>query len=160
MIRQGDAGDSLYIVVSGRVSVYSEEDSGKKNVIDEAGPGDILGEMALLTGETRSANAVAEGSVSALEVDAKIVHTLAKKHPELSTLMTDVVAKRLGSVEYDALAGKSLGGFRLKRRLGKGGMSVVYEAVEPETDFRVALKMLSHRLVYDIERADEIRTRV
>ncbi len=38
LIRQGDPGDSLYVVVSGRVAIYSEEDSGKKNEIDESGP--------------------------------------------------------------------------------------------------------------------------
>ena len=149
LIRQGDEGDSLYVVVSGRVAIYSEEDTGQKNVIDESGPGDVLGEMALLTGETRSAHAVAKDPVKALEVTAKTVHSLTKEHPDLAQLMTDVVAKRLGSIEYDALAGKSLGGFRLNRRLGKGGMAVVYEAVDPNNDRRVALKMMSHRLVYD-----------
>ncbi len=83
---------------------------------------DVLGEMALLTGEARSANAVAKEPVRALEVPAKTVISLTKQHPDLALLMTDVVAKRLGAIEYDALAGKSLGGFRLNRRLGKGGM--------------------------------------
>lgn len=149
LICQGDQGDCLYVVLKGRVKIFSQEDTGAIHQIAHAGPGDVLGEMALLTGEARSAHAVADEDVTALSLSAKTVHHLTEQYPALSQLMTDLVAKRLGSVEYDALAGKSLGGFRLNRRLGKGGMSVVYEATDPAIEQTVALKMMSHRLVHD-----------
>ncbi len=149
LIRQGEAGDCLYVVVSGNVRIFSEDESGSVNLIDRSGPGEVLGEMALLTGESRSASVVAEGPVKAMVLSAKVVHDLAEEHVELSKLLSNIVAKRLGSVEYDALAGKTLSVFRLKRRLGKGGMAVVYEATNPSDNETVALKMMSHRLVYD-----------
>ena len=149
LIRQGEAGDCLFVVVSGTVRIYSEDESGSVNLIDHSGPGEVLGEMSLLTGESRSASVVAEGPVKAMVLSAKVVHDLAKEHAELSKLMSNIVAKRLGANEYDALAGKVLGGYRLKRRLGKGGMAVVYEATDPANGETVALKMMSHRLVYD-----------
>jgi len=149
LIRQGEAGDCLYVVVSGKVRIYSENENGDVNLIDHSGPGEVLGEMALLTGESRSASVVAEMPVKAMSLSASVVHELAQEHAELSKLMSNIVAKRLGAVEYDALAGKILGGYRLKRRLGKGGMAVVYEATDPADNQTVALKMMSHRLVYD-----------
>lgn len=149
LIRQGDPGDCLYVLVSGKVKICSQDAAGKENLIDRSGPGDVLGEMALLTGESRSASVIAEENVKAMALPAKTVHLLAKQHAEVSRLMSNIVAKRLGAVEYDALAGKTLGGYQLRRRLGRGGMAVVYEATNPIDGKRVALKMMSHGLVYN-----------
>ena len=64
-------------------------------------------------------------------------------------MLTRLVASRLGGPRRDVLAGKTLQGYQIQRRLGRGGMGVVYEAIEAATGRRVALKMMSHRLVYD-----------
>jgi serine/threonine-protein kinase len=76
-------------------------------------------------------------------------HDLAAKHPRIGVLLTLLLASRLGRLEHDALTGKVFEGYRIRRRLGRGGMSVVYEAEEAESGRRVALKMMSHRLLYD-----------
>jgi serine/threonine protein kinase len=55
------------------------------------------------------------------------------------------------------LAGKTLDSYRICRRLGRGGMAVVYEAAHVESNERVALKMMSHRLVYDQEALDQFQ---
>lgn len=149
LMRQGEPGDRLYVLVSGKVKIYSQDDTGKEHVIDRSGPGDVLGEMSLLTGESRSANVIAEEHVKAMVLPAETVHRLAAEHSEISRLMSEIVAKRLGAVEYDALSGKTLGKYCLHRRLGKGGMAVVYEATNPIDGQRVALKMMSHKLVYN-----------
>jgi serine/threonine-protein kinase len=65
-------------------------------------------------------------------------------------VLTLLIAKRLGrSGRADVLEGKTLEGYRILRRLGRGGMAVVYQAEELATGRIVALKMMSHRLVYD-----------
>jgi len=148
LIRQGEQVDRLYVLVSGQVDVYSDI-GNQRHLIDQSGPGDVMGEMALVSNEARTASVIAKERVKTLSLSAKKVRELAREHPELSCLMNNVVAKRLGSVEYDALAGKSLNGFLLKRRLGKGGMGIVYEAVDSTLGRTVALKMMSHRLVHD-----------
>lgn len=150
LIRQGEQVDQLFVLLSGHVEVYSDVGT-QRHLIDESGPGDVMGEMALVTNEARTASVIAKDRVKALSLSAKKVRELTAEHPELSCLMNNVVAKRLGSVEYDALAGKSLNGFLLKRRLGKGGMGIVYEAIDSELDRTVALKMMSHRLVHDCD---------
>lgn len=58
LFRQGDPGDALLIVLEGRVKVYLQ-DGQREIVLAFFNSGDVLGEMALLTGEPRSANAVA-----------------------------------------------------------------------------------------------------
>jgi CRP/FNR family cyclic AMP-dependent transcriptional regulator len=57
LINEGDVGDSLFIVLSGRVKVYASNDAGREVVIDFHGPGEYLGEMSL-DGAPRSASVV------------------------------------------------------------------------------------------------------
>lgn len=54
IVRQGDPGDSFYLIREGKVEVEVEAD-GKKRVVAELGSGDYFGEAALLTGEPRNA---------------------------------------------------------------------------------------------------------
>src|SRR5438445_4478231 len=57
IINEGDVGDSLYIILSGKVRVYSTDTQGKEVVIDTHVPGEYVGEMALDAG-LRSASVV------------------------------------------------------------------------------------------------------
>ncbi|MBA3430159.1 MAG: cyclic nucleotide-binding domain-containing protein, partial [Actinobacteria bacterium] len=54
LFRRGDAGDSMYVVLSGRLEVVTEEP--EVAVIRVLGRGDAVGELALLTGSPRSAS--------------------------------------------------------------------------------------------------------
>lgn len=57
LIHEGDVGDSLYIILSGRVKVYASNDAGREVVINFHGAGDYVGEMSLY-GAPRSASVV------------------------------------------------------------------------------------------------------
>jgi CRP/FNR family cyclic AMP-dependent transcriptional regulator len=57
--REGDPGDSLYIISSGRVRIFGRNEDGVEIDLSILGPGDTFGEMALLTGEPMSADAEA-----------------------------------------------------------------------------------------------------
>lgn len=54
-INEGDVGDSLYIILTGRVKVYASNAAGREVVINFHGPGEYVGEMSL-DGEPRSAS--------------------------------------------------------------------------------------------------------
>jgi CRP/FNR family cyclic AMP-dependent transcriptional regulator len=55
IIQEGDAGDSLYVILSGRVKVYASDDNGREVIIEIFGPGEYVGEM-VLDGGPRSAS--------------------------------------------------------------------------------------------------------
>ena len=57
LINEGDHGDTLFIMVSGRVRVYSSNAQGREFVIDFHGPGEYVGEMSL-DGSPRSASVI------------------------------------------------------------------------------------------------------
>src|SRR3954471_23893686 len=54
----GDAGDTLYIVRTGRIQVFVENTQGEKIILGENEPGDLFGEISLLDGGPRTANAI------------------------------------------------------------------------------------------------------
>jgi hypothetical protein len=148
LIRQGEAATSIMIIREGIAEVYTES-GGSRQHINKISQGEVLGEMALLSGEARSASVLALSDVEVRVLPAERFHQLAREHPAISLVLTQLVADRLGGSGPDVLQGKTFHGHRIVRRLGRGGMSVVYEGVDEETGRLVALKMMSHSLVYD-----------
>ncbi|MEX2272104.1 MAG: mechanosensitive ion channel family protein [Vicinamibacterales bacterium] len=79
IVRQGEPGESMYVVCSGRMSVVVEPE---RSEVATLGRGEYFGEMSLLTGEPRSATVVARGETVVLELTAEQVRRLAAEHPE------------------------------------------------------------------------------
>ena len=69
MFHYGDPGDSLYIVRSGVVEIYSRNDTGERIVLETARPGDFFGEISLLDGGPRTASATVIEDLDAIVVD-------------------------------------------------------------------------------------------
>src|SRR5215204_2458635 len=58
LFRKGDPGRSMYLILEGRIQIYMESSDGQAAVLRVLESGQILGEMALLDGGARSANAL------------------------------------------------------------------------------------------------------
>lgn len=56
ILSEGDISDALYCILSGRVKVFLNDDEGKEVILNNQGPGDYFGEMALLDAGPRSAS--------------------------------------------------------------------------------------------------------
>jgi small-conductance mechanosensitive channel/CRP-like cAMP-binding protein len=94
LVRQGAAGDSLFVVVEGTLEVrVDREDGGGTVVVNRVVPGEIFGEMSLLTGEPRSATVVAVTSVLAYEVRQEHVEALLSARPAIAEQMSALVAE-------------------------------------------------------------------
>ncbi|MCA0403137.1 MAG: patatin-like phospholipase family protein [Proteobacteria bacterium] len=70
LIQQGEPGDSLYLIIQGRLRVFREHD-GTFEVLSEAGRGDLIGELALLTEEKRAATVCALRDSAVLKLNKK-----------------------------------------------------------------------------------------
>lgn len=79
VVRQGDDGQSMFIVLSGTVSVVLEPSREELARIERGG---YFGEMSLLTGERRSATVLAVGDVVVVEIGADLFRRMATVHPE------------------------------------------------------------------------------
>ena len=82
IVRQGDAGNSMFVVLSGRVRVVLEP-SGQEVAVIEAGG--FFGEMSMLTGDPRTATVRAIDDVQALEIPAERFREVALARPAWSS---------------------------------------------------------------------------
>jgi CRP/FNR family transcriptional regulator, cyclic AMP receptor protein len=94
---QGDAPDAVYAVVAGdgHVRVGAVDQSSKGLMLDIFGAGDIFGEIAVLDGSTRSADAVAEGRVRLLRIDSRLFLDVLHSTPLLGANLCRIFAVRL-----------------------------------------------------------------
>lgn len=127
LIRQGDEGDALLVLLEGqaRITVYSA--NGREIVLEYAGPGTVLGEIALLDGGVRTASVIAMGPVRFLSLKRSVFeHVIASNHGIALSLMR-ALAMRLRranqTIETDRAyaAGPRLARFLL--RLADDGMA-------------------------------------
>ncbi len=92
---EGDPGDALYVVVDGSVSVFSTNEEGVDVALAELGAGDSFGEMALLTGEPRSASVRASQDTRALRLMKNDFDRLLEEQPALARELLQVFGQRL-----------------------------------------------------------------
>jgi hypothetical protein len=144
--RRGEREDWLYIVRSGSVEVRVEGTS-----LYPLGPGDCFGEMALLTGEPRSADVLAVEDSMLWALDRVTFESVLGSSVPLLRALNRVVVQRLAMatavIEQAGLhaggsAGLRFGPYRVVAQIGSGGMAVVYSAVHESTGLSVALKVL------------------
>src|SRR5262245_39339795 len=83
LINEGDVGDSLFIVLSGRVKVFASNEQGREFVIDFHGPGEYVGEMSL-DGERRSASVVTVEPTTCAVVNRAQFREFILKHPDFA----------------------------------------------------------------------------
>ena len=112
VFRQGDAADSVYLVVRGSVSIVSARNDGSPGPrYASLSPGTLFGEAAVLDGGGRSADAVADSDTELLCLHRDALASLAQAHPELGTQlyrnMASYLAQRLriASAAWTAAAG-------------------------------------------------------
>jgi anion transporter len=95
---QGDPGDALYVVVSGAVEVRGDRGGQRVAVL---GPGDCVGEMALVTGDPRSATVVTLSDVRLLRLDKERFQTLSERHPVFLRELARVLCRRVVRTSED-----------------------------------------------------------
>jgi CRP-like cAMP-binding protein/sugar phosphate permease len=92
--RAGDSGDSAYFIMSGRVAAGAATDSGEYRSLASIGAGDMIGEIAALTGSTRTADVVAEEETELMEVPAATLRQLMAR-PDFGSLVLGKMSERL-----------------------------------------------------------------
>src|SRR5512144_2414574 len=83
LINEGDVGDSLYVILSGRVKVYASSSAGREFVISFHGVGEYVGEM-MLDGEPRSASVITVEPTTCAIVNKQHLRDFLLAHPEFA----------------------------------------------------------------------------
>jgi CRP/FNR family cyclic AMP-dependent transcriptional regulator len=141
LFHEGEPATWLFIVVVGEIAISCQAPTGDAVVVGRAGPGSVLGEMAVLEGSLRSATATATVPVTALRLDsATFAQLIDDGHPAAGRILAELrrtLVSRLRAVNarLDAL-------FEAEVDLGAAPA-----APEPEPGFRSPLRALWHALV-------------
>lgn len=91
----GDPGDEMFIIISGKVKICIYGEGNKEQVVATLSSGDYFGEMALLTGETRSATVIATESSEMFVLHKNDFDVILEKYPSISLSMGKIVSQRL-----------------------------------------------------------------
>jgi hypothetical protein len=94
IFHQGDEGDRMFIIVDGHVHVVRSAD-GKEQTIAQRGPGDFVGEMAIIESVPRLASLVTQGEVRVLAIDGETFKQILRERPEVSLAVLRSVSRRL-----------------------------------------------------------------
>ena len=95
IFNRGDPGDSFYVVSQGKVELSVDSTTGERRLLGTAGPGEFFGELSLLDGGPRSADAHAAEDTRAVEIDRADLTELFRLHPDAALDVLTVTGKRL-----------------------------------------------------------------
>ena len=109
----GDTGDCLYIIKEGGVRIYIKAgETGEEITLSELNAGDYFGEMALLTGEPRSASVQASGDVTLLQLDKDGFENIISKNPKMTLSISHMLSQRLKDANVKRVEAESHAGMQ------------------------------------------------
>lgn len=127
-LKGDDASAGMMAVDSGRVRIVSNSADGKEVILRVIGPGEIFGEIAMLDGGTRTADAVAMGDAEILHVRQADFLAFLEDNPRLCIDLLKLVCQRLRSTSEQL---EDFSFLDLRTRLAKGLLHLASEHGRP-----------------------------
>jgi CRP/FNR family transcriptional regulator, cyclic AMP receptor protein len=101
MFSQGDLGEWLWIVISGKVKIGNRAPDGRENLFTVRGPSDMFGELSVFDPGPRTSTATAITLLCAAKVDRATLLDWVADRPEIAERLLRVLARRLRRTEDD-----------------------------------------------------------
>ncbi len=145
LLREGDRADLTMVIRSGRVKIVTVTESGYETLLAHRGPGDLIGEMAVIDGETRSASVVALEDVEVGVVSAETFRAFVDDHPEVARVMVGSIAQRLRESDRRR---SELGAYPTAVRLARHLLELAqrYGQTQPDGGVAITLRPTHHDL--------------
>jgi CRP/FNR family transcriptional regulator len=170
VFREGDSGDTCYVVREGAVRVTRRHSDGRVITLAELRPGSIFGELAMFGSEVRSASVEALEPTRALAILAGDMRRIMVQHPEIAVKMLEGLADRLRAANerisrqsFQTVAGRVasalLGQVTARSTDGALDRDIVIEATQAEiAQLAGASRESASRFLAKLERAGLITT--
>jgi tRNA A-37 threonylcarbamoyl transferase component Bud32 len=153
-IQQGDPADAVYLIQEGTCTA-SVEENGRLTEVARLGEGNLVGEMAILTGERRSAHVEAETDMRLWALRREQFEALSANHPELRIFLTGLVTHWFDT--RPVTARRRIGKYSIADVIGSGGYSIVYRGSHLDLNMPVAVKMMKHDMAMDRDFLENFR---
>ncbi|WKD58564.1 CRP-like cAMP-activated global transcriptional regulator GlxR [Corynebacterium caspium] len=92
---EGEPGDRLFIITSGKVKLARHAADGRENLLTVMGPSDMFGELSIFDPGPRTSSAVCVTDVQAATMDSQMLRDWVGSHPEIAQQLLRVLARRL-----------------------------------------------------------------
>lgn len=139
IFKEGDPGDGVYVVRSGRVQISVVLGDGQRCVLSRLPPGEVFGELSLLDNLPRSATATAEQDTTVYFVPRPAMVELLRKFPELSIRLVQEVSGRLR--EFNRQYVRELLRAERMALVGRFAASIVHDLKNPLAIISFAAEM-------------------
>jgi CRP/FNR family transcriptional regulator len=113
IVRQGEAGDGLFVIQEGRLEILSEN-HGRETRLRIAGEGELIGEMAVFEREVRSATVRALGEARVLTIDRRNFLWRLNEDPSLAFRLVETMSRRIRELSAEIV--------KLKAEIRKRGV--------------------------------------
>ena len=139
IVQKGDEGTSMMAVLRGRVRISAMSAEGKEFTLNVINPGDVFGELSLLDGKPRSADAVAMEETVLLVLERRVLLPFLQSRPDLMLRLLAVMCERL---RRTSVALEELALFELPVRLARVLAQLADDYGRPATTgIRIDLKL-------------------
>ena len=160
LFREGEAGDTMYVLQSGRVRISKEGRDGVKTLAI-LGPGEFFGEMAILNRKPRTASAEVVEAARVLVIDARTFESMVVSNTEIAVRLIKKLARRLDGADAlieilmhrDPKARVILG---LSREAEQGGV----EREDGSVYVPLTIQTLAEQVGLDAAEVEEVITRL
>ncbi|WP_250286004.1 MULTISPECIES: Crp/Fnr family transcriptional regulator [unclassified Frankia] len=143
LLQEGDRADLVMIVRTGRVKVVTVAESGYETLLAHRGPGDLIGEMAVIDGGTRSASVVAVEPAQLVAVSAEAFRTFVATHPQVVRALVSSITRRLRESDRRR---SELGAYPTGIRLARHLLELAHRHGDGQPDGSVAITLrVTHR---------------
>lgn len=95
IFEEGEPGDRLYIITSGKVKLARHAPDGRENLLTVMGPSDMFGELSIFDPGPRTSSAVCVTEVHAATMNSEMLRTWVGDHPAIAQQLLRVLARRL-----------------------------------------------------------------
>jgi len=154
LFRKGDAGTSLYAVCAGSVRISVPSEQGQDAIFNLIPPGELFGEIALLDGGARTADAVVIEDSELMVIERRDFIPLVREYPDVAMKLIEVVCTRLRRTSEQVEDIVFLG---LPERLAKALLRLHARSVaDPENTIRITQRDLSQMVGASRESANKL----
>ncbi|HVQ30294.1 MAG TPA: cyclic nucleotide-binding domain-containing protein, partial [Vicinamibacteria bacterium] len=112
VITEGEPGDSLFVLTTGRVKAFVRNPAGRHVQVREMEEGEFFGEISILTGKPRTATVTAASRLELLELDRATLDAMTPGHPGVVKILPAFCHARAGSADEALVRGMAFGSAR------------------------------------------------
>ncbi|HZW26696.1 MAG TPA: cyclic nucleotide-binding domain-containing protein [Gallionella sp.] len=154
VISEGDSSHSFYMINSGKVKVFLDDEQGKEIVLSILGPGEYFGEMSLIDDEVRSAGVMVLEDAHLTIISMRNFRSCLEKHPKIATRVMLELTKRLRD------ANKKIGSLALLDVYGRVANALLQLARKRDEKLVIEEKLTHQDIANMVGASREMVTRI